>query len=211
MDPYLTSAWNALLSGRKRWLFYPMSHVSEDLEEAIEEMKSAEQEMIQEKLQFEKQIKTKLLHEGKINKIYEDEFEIKDNAQPVPSYVPCSEPIQWLTNEYYEALNQGRRPWECVQYPGDLIFVPSTWWHMVLNLDDTFAVTQNFCDSSNVHLVYSDLVKRSPRMAKLLRRGLQRIGKLDLIRPYLSEEEYKDAVEKANETDDIEMKDSCNK
>lgn len=139
MDPYLTSAWNALICGRKRWLFYPLNHVSEDLEEAIEEMKHEEQEIIKERLMFEKQIKTQLLHEGKIGKIYDDEFEIKDSNKPIPSYVPCSEPLEWLTDEYYTAINQGRRPWECVQYPGDLIFVPSGWWHMVLNLDDTMA------------------------------------------------------------------------
>ncbi|KAG2387256.1 hypothetical protein C9374_001588 [Naegleria lovaniensis] len=201
MDPYLTSAWNALICGRKRWLFYPLNHVSEDLEEAIEEMKHAEQEMIKERLMFEKQVKTQLLHEGKIGKIYEDEFEIKDSNKPIPSYVPCSEPLEWLTDEYYTAINQGRRPWECIQYPGDLIFVPSGWWHMVLNLDDTMAVTQNFCDTSNVHLVYADVIKRNPRMAKLLRRGLARIGKIDLIKPYISEEEYQDAITKAHEKD----------
>ncbi|KAJ7331683.1 hypothetical protein OS493_019277 [Desmophyllum pertusum] len=49
----------------------------------------------------------------------------------------------WIYTRPYLKSNL---PIECVQKPGDIVFIPSGWWHSVLNLDDTVAVTQNFCN-----------------------------------------------------------------
>jgi hypothetical protein len=42
------------------------------------------------------------------------------------------------------------KPLETVVGPGDVIFVPHNYWHMVVNLDDCIAITQNYVSASNL-------------------------------------------------------------
>lgn len=61
---------------------------------------------------------------------------------------------EWLLN-YYDAsvAELGSVGYECVCEPGEIMFVPSGWWHYVINLEDSVAITQNYVSRSNLQQV----------------------------------------------------------
>lgn len=60
---------------------------------------------------------------------------------------------------------------EFLQYPGDTVFVPGGWWHAVLNVEDSIAVTQNFCSRANFDKVWvSTRIGRKRMAVKWLQR-----------------------------------------
>ncbi len=109
IDPNSTSAWNAVIEGRKLWLMLPPScmpcgvYVSAD-GTAVKQPKSL---------------------------------------------------LEWFASGLYEDTKNmyGKKLVEGICGPGEMIFVPRGWWHCVVNLDDTVAVTQNFVQKRHVHLV----------------------------------------------------------
>ncbi|ERN14745.1 F-box protein At1g78280 [Amborella trichopoda] len=113
VDPALTSAWNTLLVGRKRWALYPPGKVPVGVTVNVSE------------------------EDGDIN-------------------IECPSSLQWWL-DIYPLLADEDKPLECTQLPGETIFVPSGWWHCVLNLETSIAVTQNFVNTKNFGFVCLDM------------------------------------------------------
>ena len=108
VDELCTCAWNALLFGRKRWLFFPPEQ-------------------------------TRYLYGGKVDVFNPD----------------------W---EKYPLFAEAK-PQSCVQYPGEIVFTPSDWWHAVVNEEASLALTENFINRINYqhylnlpHLIQSMII-----------------------------------------------------
>ena len=56
--------------------------------------------------------------------------------------------VDWLSR-VYPKLPTTHRPLECVQRPGDVVFVPKDWFHATANVGDTVAVAQQPIRAAN--------------------------------------------------------------
>ena len=133
VDPLGTSAWNALITGHKRWALFPPESVP----------------------------KSVLKPKG-----------VNSAVRWFDVVWPQTQQDSWVAKGY-------PRPIDVWQGPGETMFVPSGWWHVVLNLDFTVAVTHNFCSTSNFGLVFRHTRVSRPKMSLRWLEGL-RVARPDL-------------------------------
>jgi len=63
--------------------------------------------------------------------------------------------------------DKSKRPLECIVSPGELIFVPHGWWHLVYNLDEgiSIALTHNYVSSTNLSTVLRFLSRKPTQIS----------------------------------------------
>ncbi|GJN04579.1 hypothetical protein PR202_ga22141 [Eleusine coracana subsp. coracana] len=67
--------------------------------------------------------------------------------------------MEWFMNFYSACKTWEKRPIECVCRTGEVVFVPNGWWHLVINLEESIAITQNYVSRRNLLNVLDFLKK----------------------------------------------------
>jgi hypothetical protein len=71
-------------------------------------------------------------------------------------YYASEDTMNWYRN-ILPTLTPELLPYEIIVEPGEVIFIPSGWWHQVLNIGHTIAVTQNYCSEVTFSRVAADM------------------------------------------------------
>ncbi len=130
-DPNATSAWNACIRGKKKWILFP-PHMTPPGVFPSEDGGAVETpvSVMEWFLNFYKRAQSIMHHSGRRNAGKEQQVASeKDDAKIDKTSLL---PIEGVVNE------------------GELIYVPRGWWHCVLNLEDSIAITQNFCSAQGL-------------------------------------------------------------
>ncbi|OAY82302.1 F-box protein [Ananas comosus] len=134
VDPNSTSAWNAVVSGSKKWVMFPPEVVPPGV-----------------------------------------------HPSPDGAEVACPVSImEWFMNFYEQCKTWRKRPVECICRAGEVVFVPNGWWHLVINLEDSVAITQNYVSKRNLLNVLNFLGK--PNASELVSGTKDRVNLYEKFR-----------------------------
>ncbi|KAL3669279.1 hypothetical protein V7S43_005659 [Phytophthora oleae] len=75
--------------------------------------------------------------------------------------------MEWFVTFYKDVqkLPAHLKPLEGICREGETMFVPHGWWHTVLNIDESVAMTQNFVSSGNVKSVLEFLTEKPDQVS----------------------------------------------
>lgn len=108
---------------------------------------------------------------------------VPPGVHPSPDGAEVASPVsimEWFMNFYGETKKWKKRPVECICRAGEVIFVPNGWWHLVINLEDSIAITQNYVSRRNLLNVLDFL--RRPNSIELVSGTRDRVHLYDKFR-----------------------------
>ncbi|KAL8006600.1 putative JmjC domain, F-box-like domain superfamily protein [Plasmopara halstedii] len=75
--------------------------------------------------------------------------------------------MEWFVTFYKDVqkLPPHLKPVEGICKEGEIVFVPHGWWHTVLNIDESIAITQNFVSANNVKNVVRFLKEKPEQVS----------------------------------------------
>lgn len=222
-DPNSTSAWNALISGLKLWIMYPPEVSPPAVFPSKDELLVTTPVSVTEwMLRFYKETKrskapvvggsTGNSYNYSINSLKtsisgdnaslntsspQQEPNSSDSSPKTSSTLPNPQNTNSNTptnHSYAGKTYEQVRPIECLQRPGDLIFIPNGWWHQVLNIEECIGVTQNVvCDHNLLNVVKFLRAKKKQEVWNGLSSALREHypGKLELVDEIMSDSKRK--------------------
>ena len=105
--------------------------------------------------------------------------------------------VLWFRDRYDQAPRDVPGVVEVLQHPGETVYVPAGWPHLVLNLDLSVAITHNYAtEFPSMERLWEAVVEAEPDLASLL------LQSLESQRPELAERIDSSSVVKTVEKDD---------
>ncbi|CAK4692755.1 hypothetical protein LEN26_016494 [Aphanomyces euteiches] len=75
--------------------------------------------------------------------------------------------MEWFVTFYSQTKSKTPQHLEGICRTGEMIFVPRGWWHLVLNVEESLAITQNYVSTSNLEHVLHFLKDKPDQVSGL--------------------------------------------